>query len=58
VPPGRRDRDAQYVVLSPTGTHPDGFNTPTAGFCGWHAWNGGVGVTSPYRDIAFTNMPS
>jgi len=46
------------VVLSPTGTHPDGFNTPTAGFCGWHAWNGGVGVTSPYRDIAFTNMPS
>jgi hypothetical protein len=53
------NRDAQYVVISPTGTHPDGFNTPSGGFCAWHDWNGDpfVGVTSPYGDIAFTNMP-
>lgn len=44
------NRAAQYVVLSPTGTHPDGF--PTAGFCAWHSWTG-----SGYGDIAFHNMP-
>jgi serine protease len=53
------NRDAQYVIMSPTGTHPDGFNTPTGGFCAWHDWNGDgyVGVSSPYGDIAFTNSP-
>ena len=53
------NRDAQYVIISPTGTHPDGFNTPSGQFCAWHDWNGDsyVGVTSPYGDIAFTNMP-
>ncbi len=33
-------------VVSPKGTHPDGFGS--AGFCAWHDWNGRV---------AFTNMP-
>jgi serine protease len=51
------NRYAQYVILSPTGTKPDGFNTPGGGFCAWHDWNGDVGVSSPYGDIAFTNMP-
>jgi hypothetical protein len=56
------NRDAQYVILSPTGTHPDGFNTPLGQFCAWHDYNGdstltGGAVTSPYGDIAFTNMP-
>jgi len=53
------NRDAQYVIISPTGTHPDGFNTSGGGFCAWHDWNGdpSVGVTSPYGDIAFTNSP-
>ena len=53
------NRDAQYVVLSPTGTHPDGFNTSSGQFCAWHDYNGDpyVGSTSPYGDIAFTNMP-
>jgi len=52
------NRDAQYDILSPTGTHPDGFG-PSGTFCAWHDWNGDpfVGVTSPYGDIAFTNMP-
>ncbi|MGE5132657.1 MAG: hypothetical protein ACM32E_07070 [Gemmatimonadota bacterium] len=51
------NRDAQYVIISPTGTHPDGFNTPSGQFCAWHDWNGDVGVSSPDGDIAFTNFP-
>jgi hypothetical protein len=52
----------QYVILSPTGTHPDGFNTSTGQFCAWHDWNGdttlsGGAAASSYGDIAFTNMP-
>ena len=53
------NRNAQYVVVSPTGTHPDGFNTAGGNFCAWHDYNGDpyVGVASPYGDIAFTNVP-
>jgi serine protease len=46
------NRYAQYVVVSPSGTHPDGFNTPTANYCAWHNY-----TTSSYGDIAFSNMP-
>lgn len=42
--------DAQYVILSPTGTHPDGF--PNSGFCGWHDF-----TASTYGKIAYTNLP-
>ena len=52
------NRYVQYVILSPTGTHPDGFNTSTGQFCAWHDWQGdGYGVTSTVGDVAFTNMP-
>ncbi|MFC5741496.1 pre-peptidase C-terminal domain-containing protein [Dyella tabacisoli] len=51
------NRYAQYVILSPSGTTPDGFNTPSGSFCAWHDWNGDQSVTSPVGDIAFTNMP-
>ncbi|GIG61561.1 hypothetical protein Lfu02_59330 [Longispora fulva] len=53
------NRNAQYFIVSPTGTHPDGFNTPNGGFCAWHDYNGDpyVGSPSPYGDIAFTNAP-
>jgi serine protease len=56
------NRYVQYVVVSPTGTKPDGFNTPNGGFCAWHDYNGDTTLTggaapSPYGDIAFTNMP-
>ncbi len=56
------NRDAQYVILSPTGTNPDGFNTSSGNFCAWHDYNAdpslpGGPVSSPYGDIAFTNMP-
>jgi hypothetical protein len=54
------NRDAQYVVISPTGANPDGWLT--SGFCAWHDYNGdttlsGGAVSSPYGDIAFTNLP-
>lgn len=56
------NRNVQYVVISPTGTHPGGFNTTGANWCAWHDWNGdstlnGGGVTSAYGDFAFTNLP-
>jgi serine protease len=53
------NRYAQYVILSPSGTHPDGFNTPNGPFCAWHDNTGdtSINVSSPYGDIAFTNMP-
>jgi serine protease len=48
------NRNAQYIVVSPTGTHPGGFNLPSTSpaFCAWHSW-----ASSPYGDFAFTNMP-
>ena len=38
--------DTQIVVMSPSGTSPDGF--PDSGFCAWHDWNG---------NVSYTNMP-
>jgi hypothetical protein len=40
----------QYVIASPTQTHPDGF--PKTGFCGWHS-----SVSSSYGNVAYTNLP-
>jgi PKD repeat protein len=56
------NRYAQYIIMSPTGTHPDGFNTRRGGFCAWHDFNGDTSLSggaspSSYGDIAFTNMP-
>ena len=56
------NRYAQYIIMSPTGAHPDGFNTASAGFCAWHSFTGdttltGGAVNSAYGNIAFTNMP-
>jgi hypothetical protein len=55
------NRDASYVILSPTGANPDGFNTPSGQFCAWHDDSAdpnlpGGPVASPL-DVAFTNMP-
>ena len=54
------NRYVQYDILSATGLNPDNYRT--GGFCAWHDYNGdttlsGGAVTSPYGDIAFTNMP-
>jgi hypothetical protein len=43
--------NAQYVILSATGTHPDGF--PNSGFCAWHDFTS----SSSYGKIAYTNLP-
>ncbi len=55
------NRNVQYVVLSPPGTHPGGFSA-SAGWCAWHDWNGdttltGGAVVSNVGNFAFTNMP-
>ena len=41
--------NAQYVIASPSGTHPDGF---PHGFCAWHS-----STTSSDGNIAYTNLP-
>jgi serine protease len=52
---------AQYVIISPTGTNPDGYKT--GGFCAWHDYtgdttlDGGGAVNSPDGLLAFTNLP-
>ena len=55
------NRNVQYFIVSPSGTHPDGFSS-NSNFCAWHDYSGdpylgGGAVTSPYGDVAFTNMP-
>jgi Putative Ig domain len=51
------NRNSYYVILSPHGTNPDNYQSPTQGYCAWHDWNGDVGVSSQYGDIAFSNQP-
>ncbi len=53
--------NAQYVIISPTGTNPDGYKS--GGFCAWHDYtgdstlDGGGAVNSPDGTLAFTNLP-
>ena len=42
--------NAQYVIASPSKTHPGGF--PHGGFCAWHS-----ATSSAYGNIAYTNLP-
>jgi serine protease len=42
--------NAQYVVVSPSGTHPGGF--PNGGFCAWHSSAG-----TAYGTLGYTNLP-
>jgi serine protease len=42
--------NAQYVIVSASGTHPDGF--PNSGFCAWHDY-----TSSSYGNLAYTNLP-
>ncbi|MDQ1705207.1 MAG: hypothetical protein QOF18_1573 [Frankiaceae bacterium] len=46
------NRNAQYIVLSPTGTHPDGYNTTSSTWCAWHDF-----TSSANGDIAYSNDP-
>jgi len=58
-----QNRNAQYIIVSPTGTHPDGFNTLTGNFCAYHDYNtdatltGGGAAPSTYGIVAWTNLP-
>ncbi len=55
------NRDIQYVIASPTGADPDGWNDPTNGYCAYHDdthdpfIDGGGPVSGPIA--AFTNLP-
>ena len=50
------NRYTYYVILSPHGTNPDNYQSPTQGYCAWHDYTGdGYGV-SP-TNIAFSNQP-
>jgi hypothetical protein len=49
------NRYAQYVVFSAKGTNPDHYKT--GGFCAWHDYNVDLGASSPYGDVALTNLP-
>ncbi len=55
------NRDTQYVIVSPTGTDPDGWSSPTTGYCAYHddthdpSIGGGGPVAGPIA--AFTNLP-
>jgi hypothetical protein len=55
------NRDTQYVIVSPTGTNPDGWSNPQTGYCAYHddthdaSIDGGGAVAGPVA--AFTNLP-
>jgi hypothetical protein len=46
----RANLNAQYVIASASGTHPDGF--PNTGFCAWHD-----AAATTAGEIAYTNLP-
>jgi hypothetical protein len=55
------NRNAQYVVVSPHGTHPDGYNTLFSNWCAWHDYTSdpalGGGPANGSFGVAFTNLP-
>ena len=56
------NRYAYYVIMSPHGTNPDNYQSPTTGYCAWHDYTGdttlsGGAITSPYGNLAFSNQP-
>jgi serine protease len=54
------NRDAQYFVISPSGSNPDGFNfNRSPQFCGWHDVSNDPALADASLPlaVAFTNMP-
>jgi len=51
------NRYTYYVILSPRGTNPDNYKSPTQGYCAWHDYTTDAGVSSPYGALAFSNQP-
>jgi serine protease len=55
------NRNAQYFIVSPTGTSPDNWRSPLQ-WCAWHDYTGDGGLgfistTSTGGPVAFTNLP-
>ncbi|HEY7947550.1 MAG TPA: Ig domain-containing protein [Acidimicrobiales bacterium] len=51
---GDSSANAQYIVVSPTGTNPDGWNAVRTGYCAYHNSTGAF-LSGP--DVAYTNLP-
>lgn len=56
------NRNTMYIIVSPTGTHPDGFNTASANFCAYHDYSSDSSLTggaaaSTNGVVDWTNMP-
>ena len=53
------NRYTYYVILSPTGTNPDNYKSPTQGYCAWHDYVGDSYFSTPttYGPLAFSNQP-
>jgi serine protease len=53
------NRSVQYVIVSPSGTHPDDFNLPDTSWCAWHDFTEAkdVSVITAQGNVAFTNLP-
>jgi hypothetical protein len=48
----------QFVIVSPHGTAPDGFNTASGQFCAWHDYTPGpTGAASDTSTVLYTNLP-
>jgi serine protease len=46
------NRYTYYIVMSPHGSDPDNYQSPTQGYCAWHYY-----TTSSYGNIAYSNQP-
>src|SRR5262249_38697061 len=51
------NRYTYYVILSPHGTNPDNYQSPTNGYCAWPDYRADAGSTTPYGQLAFSNQP-
>jgi len=48
------NRYSYYIILSPHGTNPDSYQ---GNYCAYHDSTTGMGINSPYGEIAYSNQP-
>ncbi len=46
------NRYTYYIIMSPHGTNPDNYQSPTQGYCAWHNY-----TASSYGNLAYSNQP-
>ena len=56
------NRYTYYIIMSPKGTNPDNYQSPTQGYCAWHDYTGdssltGGAVSTSAGPLAFSNQP-